>query len=121
MRKLVKDSENNVMELISINGFIPPGYTEVPSEEVEAEELALARKRKMEEVRSRRDAMMLVHDKVYLIALKDSADTTAMLADRTTLLDLPAVTQAAIDAMLTKEEVQAYDAFSGLNLSQSYE
>ncbi len=112
MRKLIKDSEDNVFELNSLNGSIPDGYTEVPSEELDAEELALARKKKVESVRSQRDAMMLVHDKVYLIALKDATDTTTILADRQLLLDLPEDAQTAIDALATKEDVEAYDAFA---------
>jgi len=121
MRKLVKDSEDNVMELVSLNGFIPDGYTEVPENEIEAEELSLTRIKKMTQVRSQRDSMMLSHDKKYMIALKDATDTTAMLADRTILLDLPAVAQVAIDALVTKEDIEAHDAFNGLSLSESYE
>jgi hypothetical protein len=121
MRKLIKDSEDNVMVLVSPNGFIPDGYTEVPSEEVDTEELILARKNKMDEVRSQRDEMMVVHDKVYLIALKDSSSTVALLTDRTALLDLPEDAQTAVDALTTIEDIKAYDAFSGLTLSRSYE
>jgi len=121
MRKLVKDAQDNVMVLISLNGSIPDGYTEVPENEVAAEELTLARTSKMAEVRNKRDAMMVSHDKQYLIALKDGADTANMLADRTILLDLPAVAQVAIDALETKEEVEAYDAFDGLSLNETYE
>jgi hypothetical protein len=121
MRKLIKDSENNIFELESINGFIPPGYTEVPAEELEAEELTLARKNKIDEVRSKRDRMMIVHDKIYLIALKDNSSTTAILADRQVLLDLPEVAQGAVNVLETVEDIKAYDAFAGLSLSRSYE
>ena len=121
MRKLVKDSEDNVMVLVSPNGFIPDGYTEVPAEEIDAEELILARKNKMDQIRGKRDAMMNVHDKVYLIALKDSTSTITLLIDRTALLDLPETAQTDIDALTTVEDVKAYDAFSGLTLSRSYE
>lgn len=121
MGKLYKDENDNVVSISSVNGFVPPGYTELPAEEVEAAELDRARSKKMTSVRAQRDGMMLVHDKKYMIALKDSADTADLLADRTALLDLPAAAQAAVDALETKEEIDAYDAFDGLSLNEDYE
>lgn len=121
MRKLVRDSENNVFRIHSLNGSIPSEYTEVPEEEIAAEELNIARAKKMIQIRAQRDSMMEVHDKVYLIALKDAADTTAILADRQIMLDIPEDAQTAIDALESAEDIETYDAFDALGLSRSYE
>jgi hypothetical protein len=121
MKKLIKDSEGNVAELISLNGFIPDGYTLVAEEEIEAEEIALARKNKMAEVRAKRDAMLLKNDTAFVIAQKDSASTTALVADAQVLRDLPELAQTEVDALATVESIKAYDAFTGLGLSRSYE
>ena len=121
MRKLVKDAQDNVMVLVSPNGFIPDGYTLVAEEEVDAEELNLARVKKMAEVRNKRDALMLSHDRQYLIAIKDNASKANLDSDRSTLLDLPELAQTEVDALTTVEDIQAYDAFSELTLSESYE
>jgi hypothetical protein len=121
MRKLVKDSEDNVMVLVSSNGFIPDGYTLVAEEEIAAEELILARSNKMGEVRAKRNAMLLKNDTAFVIAQKDAASTTGISADAVILRDLPESAQTAVDALTTVEDIKAYDAFAGLTLSRSYE
>jgi len=121
MRKLIKDSENNVMELVSLNGFIPDGFTEVAVEDISTEELSLARKNKMAEIRSKRDAMLLVNDKVWIIASKTSASVTNIETDAATLRDMTIDAQTDIDSLTTVEDIKAYDAFAGLTLSRSYE
>lgn len=121
MKKLLRDSENNVVQLVTIDGKIPTGYTEVPEEEVQVEELALARKFKLEEVRLKRDAMLVVHDKLFLIALKDGTSTTSLLADRSILLDLPELAESELAALETVEDIKSYDCFSGLALNGDYE
>jgi hypothetical protein len=121
MKKLIKDSENNVMELISLNGSIPPGYTEVAAEEVAAEELNLARRNKMAEIRARRNAMLQKNDVAFLIAQKTSASTTAIKADANILRDLPEAAQTEIDGLESVESIRDFDAFAELELSQDYE
>lgn len=124
MRKLVKDSENNVMELISVNGFIPEGFTEVPAESQDSEELALARKNKMAEIRAKRDIILLQNDKMWLIASKKGESTTDLEADAQTLRDLPASAQTALDAIANIEDlddIKTYDAFDGLSLNETYD
>jgi len=121
MRKLVKDSEDNVMVLVSPNGFIPDGYTEVPSEELEAEELALVKRNKMSEIRAKRDSWLLANDKKWLIASKKQESTNLLEQDAAVLRNLPESAEAALAFISTVENVKSYDAFSGLVLSQSYE
>ena len=120
MRKLIKDSEGNLARLNSLNGLIPDGWTEVPAEELDAEELNLARTKKMSSIRSQRDEMLLTNDKLWLIASKKGEDTAALEADADTLRDLPEAAQTALDALETTEEVEAYDAFADLELAGEY-
>lgn len=121
MAKLYRDEEGNVVRLVSINGFVPEGLTEVPAEEVEAEELTLERARKMEEIRAKRDAMLLVNDKDWLIASKKGEDTTALEADAQALRDMTTQAQTDVDALATVDDIKAHDAFAGLSLSKAYE
>lgn len=123
MRKLIKDSQGNIGELVLASDidFMPEGWSEVPAEELEAEELALARRNKMAEIRLKRDVWLLVNDKEWLIKSKKQESTVALEADAEALRDLPEAAQAAVDAMSSPEDIRAYDAFSGLSLSMSYE
>jgi hypothetical protein len=121
MRILVKDENDNVMVLNSVTGFIPPGFSIVPEEELEAEELALQRLNKLAEVRARRDSMLLRNDKEWLIEAKKSNPTTAIEADAQTLRDLPELAETELAALTDLELIKAYDCFAGLNLSRSYE
>lgn len=122
MRKLIKDSEGNVAELMAVDpSFIPTGWTEVPAEEVDAEELTLARKYKMDAVRAKRNAWLLINDKEWLIAAKKNESTAGLEADAVALRDLPEAAETALDALSSVEDVEAYDAFAGLSLSVSYE
>jgi hypothetical protein len=121
MRKLIKDSEDNVFEMDSLNGLIPDGYTEVPAEEIEAKELALAKRNKMSEIRAKRDSWLLANDKKWLIASKKAEPTNLLEQDAAVLRNLPESAEAALAFISTVENVKSYDAFSGLVLSQSYE
>jgi hypothetical protein len=121
MKKLVKDAEGNLAELLSLNGSIPEGWQEVPAEELEAEELVLAKRNKMAEIRAKRDTMLLKNDKLWLIASKKGESVTALEQDAAVLRSLPELAQSAIDALPSVESIKAYDAFSGLDLSQSHE
>lgn len=84
-------------------------------------DVAKARTCKIDEIRAKRDKMMLNHDKQYLIAMKDSASTTDLDADRATLLDLPAAAQTALDALTDLDDIKNHDAFATLTLAGSYE
>lgn len=114
MRKLVKDTNGTVMELVSPNGFIPDGFELVPEEELGAEELALARKNKLAEIRAERDARLLVNDKQWLIASKTAQDKTSIETLAQTLRDLPEAAETALNALNDVEAIKAYDAFAGL-------
>lgn len=120
MKVLVKDQDDNIFR-VDLIGQLPEGLTIVPEEEMEDSELIKCREEKMVEIRSRRDKMLISHDKQFLIALKESADTTDLLADRTTLLDLPAAAQTDLDAETDLQAIKDYDAFSSLSLNGSYE
>lgn len=121
MKVLIKDSENKVKIIDSIDGFIPPGYTLVAEEEVEAEKLNLAKSNKLAEIRAKRDEMLSINDKLWLIASKKAHPTTSLETDAETLRDLPELAQSELDALETVEEVQAYDCFVGLALTGDYE
>jgi hypothetical protein len=121
MRKLIKDQEGNVAELFSVNGLIPEGFTEVPSEELADSELLVARKLKMESVRTRRNSLLIQNDKLWLIASKKGESTTGLEADAETLRDLPELAQTELDALEAVEDIQAYDCFAGLALTGDYE
>lgn len=111
MKLLVRDSENNVMELISINGFIPPGLTLVPQEEIEGEELALARKKRLAEIRGERDQKLLDNDKAWLIASKTGQSTTAIETEAQNLRDIPELAEDELALLESVEDIKAYNPF----------
>jgi hypothetical protein len=114
MKKLVKDANGNVMELISPKGLIPEGLELVSEEEISTEELALARRNKMSEIRAERDSRLLENDKSWLIASKKGESTASIEAEAVVLRDLPEAAETALDALTTVEDIKAYDAFAGL-------
>lgn len=114
MRKLVKDSNGTVMELVSPNGFIPDGFELVPEQEIDSEELVLARRNKLAEIRAERDARLLVNDKTWLIASKTGQDKSSIETAAQTLRDLPEAAETALDALNDVEAIKAYNAFAGL-------
>ena len=120
MKKLVKDQNGNLAELISPSGFIPEGWQLVPENQLEASELSLAKRDKMAEVRAERNRMLKVNDEAWIIASKTGQATTALEADAQALRDLPEAIESALDALTSAEDVKAYDAFSNLQLSRSY-
>ena len=111
MRILVKDSNDNILVLTSVNGFIPEGYTVVPQEELEQEELSLSKKNKLEEIRSKRNSLLVENDKQWLIKSKKGQSTTALEAEAQALRDLPEEAETALNAMTTLEDIAAYDPF----------
>ena len=121
MRKLVKDSEDNVMVLNSVNGFIPDGYTLVADEDIDAAEIVIARARKMVEIRAKRDYMLVENDKQWLIASKKAESTTTLEADAVILRDMTDDAQTAIDAESDLQTVKDYDAFASITLAGTYE
>ena len=121
MRKLVKDSENNVMVLVSPNGFIPEGYTLVADEEINSEELKLARKKKMAEIRNQRDAMLLNNDKQWLIASKKAESTTSLESDAQILRDMTTDAQSDLNGATALDAIESYNAFALITLVGSYE
>lgn len=121
MRILVKDENDKVMILESIDGIIPSGLTAVPSEDLETSELIVARETKLSEIRSKRDLMLAKNDTLWLIASKKGEPTTSLEADAETLRDLPELAETELNALETVEEIQAYDCFSGLALTGDYE
>lgn len=111
MRILVKDSQDNVMILNTVNGFIPAGFTLVPQEEIEAEEISLARKDRLAAIRAERDQKLLDNDKAWLIASKKGQSTTALESAAQALRDLPEVAQAELALLSDLEEIKAYNPF----------
>jgi hypothetical protein len=120
MRKLVKDQNGNLAELTSLSEFVPEGWELVSDNELEASEIALAKRDKMAAVRAERNRMLAANDVAWLIAAKQNQATTALEADAQILRDLPEAVETAIDALATAEDIQAYDAFADLELSRSY-
>lgn len=120
MKKLVKDQNGNLAELVSVSNYIPEGWELVPSEELSDAELALAKRDKMAEIRSERNRMLAANDVAWLIASKQGQATTALEADAQVLRDLPEAAEAAIDLLESAEAIKAYDAFADLELSRSY-
>lgn len=60
-------------------------------------------------------------DKLWLIASKKNEDTTSLETDAETLRDLPELAQTELALLETVEDIKAYDCFTGLVLSGSYE
>jgi hypothetical protein len=120
MKKLVKDQNGNLAELVSINGFVPEGWELVPENELEASELAIATRDKMSEIRGERNRMLSANDVAWLIASKQGQATTALEADAQILRDMPEDAEAAIHLLESAEAIKAYDAFVDLELSRSY-
>jgi hypothetical protein len=114
MKKLVKDANGNVAELLSLNGFIPEGWELVPAEEIATEELALVRQSKMSQIRAERDARLVANDKAWLIASKTANATTSIEQAAQVLRDLPEAAETALNALNDVEAIKAYDAFAGL-------
>lgn len=122
MRKLLKDSEGNVVELLSVNGdFMPEGFEEVASEDLADAELGLARNSKLAQIRAKRNALLIQNDKLWMIASKKGESTTDLETDAQTLRDLPELAQSELEALEDAEAVKAYDCFTGLVLHGSYE
>jgi hypothetical protein len=111
MRILVKDENDNVMVLNSINGFIPPGLTLVPQEELEAEELALARKNRLAAIRAERDQKLVENDKLWLIASKTGQSTTAIETEAQNLRDIPEMAEDELALLTNIEDIKAYNPF----------
>lgn len=111
MRILVKDSNNNVMVLLSLNGSIPSGLTVVPQEEIATEELALARKDRLAAIRAERDQKLLDNDKAWLIASKTGASVTAIESEAQNLRDIPEMAEDELALLETIEEIKAYNPF----------
>lgn len=111
MRILVKDENNVVMVLNSVNGFIPPGFSVVPQEEVEAEEIALARKDRLAAIRAERDQKLVDNDKAWLIASKKGQSTTALETEAQNLRDIPEMAEDELALLETIEEIKAYNPF----------
>lgn len=124
MRKLAKDSDGNLVEIISTKGDIPSDFTEVPQEEVDSEELALARANKMAEIRTERDGMLEQNDVMWLIAAKKGESTADIEADAQELRDMTIAAQTYVDGVTDIEnidDIKDYDAFASLTLTQTYE
>lgn len=121
MKKLLRNSQNEPVEAIILNGVIPEGFTEIEEEDLAAEEMIIARSKKMSEIRTRRDSMLKDHDKQFLIAQKTSADTTQLLADYQILLDIPQNAELALDALNAVQDIKDHDAFANAGLAGSYE
>lgn len=121
MKRLVKNAEGSTVILIAPPEILPPGFSEIAPEEMATEELALAIKEKLVNVRAKRDDMLAINDKLWLIASKKGESTTGLEADAETLRDLPELAETELEAMETVEDVQAYDCFAGLALNGDYE
>jgi len=111
MKKLVKDSENNVMELISVNGLIPSGFTLVPEEELEAEELSLARKDRLAAIRAERNQKLRENDTQWLIASKTGQSLTAIETEAQNLRDIPELAEDELALLTDLEAIKAYNPF----------
>lgn len=111
MRILVKDSNNNVLVLNSPLGFIPAGFTKVAQEDISIEELKLARKDKLEEIRASRNKRLKNNDKAWLIASKTGASLTAIEAEAQNLRDIPEMAEDELALLETIEEIKAYNPF----------
>jgi hypothetical protein len=120
MKKLVKDQNGNLAELVSPSGFIPEGWELISESELEASELAISKRDKMAAVRAERNRMLKVNDEAWLIAAKTNQATTALEADAQILRDLPEALETALDSLTSAEDIKAYDAFADLELSRSY-
>lgn len=121
MKRLVKDQNGNLAELVSPSGFIPEGWELVPENELEVSELAVAKRDKMTEIRAERNRMLKANDEAWLIASKTGQATTALESDAQILRDMTEAAETALDALTTVEDIKAHDAFASLNLSRSYE
>ncbi len=122
MKRLIKNSENVIAEVVLVSATnIPEGWELVPSEEELDAQLSLAKRDKLAEIREKRDAMLFKNDILWLIASKKGEATTALEADADTLRDLPELAETELDALSDVEDIQAYDCFSGLALTGDYE
>lgn len=121
MRRLIKDQDGNVAELISIESMmIPPGWELVPEEDLPAAELAKARENKLGAIRSKRDAMLMANDKAWTIASKKGEPVEAILADAQLLRDLPEGAEDDLNNLELKADIESYDPFPSLGLSREY-
>jgi len=111
MAKLYKDSEDNIVSIISVNGTIPDGYTELIAEEIDAAELQRCKDSKIADIKMKRDIKLLANDKEWIIASKSGNDTVSIVATRDALLADVETAETDIAALTTKEEVKAFWLF----------
>jgi hypothetical protein len=98
MKKLVKNSDNDIVILFSVDGSIPNGYTEVSEEEMEAAQATIASKQldssrndKLSEIRAAREAKLKRADILCNLAYLNSWTTqekNELKAYRQALLDI---------------------------------
>ncbi len=81
----------------------------------------LAVAKKLVEMRRVRDAMLKKSDEKWVELKSKGLDATSVEADKAVLRDLPNSVEAALTALASAEEIEAYDIFGALNLSTSYE
>lgn len=84
-------------------------------------DLPTVRAMKLEEIRAKRDAMLKKSDERFVEELSKAADTSAIEADKQALRDLMATAETDLSSKIKDTTIDAYDAFSGLTLSESYE
>lgn len=121
MRLLVKDKDGNVAEMISVNGKIPDGWEPVAEEDISTEELRIARASKMAELRAKRDAMLKINDREWMIAKKMNQPTDDIEADAQKLRMAPQTAQTELNKKRSVNTIKAYDVFVDLELARSYE
>lgn len=124
MKKYLVRNLENTVEVIhakDINAVLPEGWTICDSADEADDILELRKRKKIDQIRARRDRMLKVHDDKWIIAQKDQADTTSLDADRQTLKDVPQDSQAYLDAETDVEAVKSFNPFEALELNEDYE
>lgn len=119
---LLKDQDGKVVEMIQVKpGFIPDGYELVPEEDINTEELKLARAARMIEIRAKRDQMLKINDREWLIAKKMNQPTEDIEADAQILRMVPQTAQTELNKKRSLNTIKSYDVFADLELARSYE
>ena len=84
-------------------------------------DLTAARAEKMTEIRAKRDLWLKQSDASWVEESSKGTATTDIESDKTALRDMTDDAQTAVEAETHGDDLEAYDAFSGLTLNGTYE
>jgi len=141
MKRIYKDSEDNIRVVSIKTSFTPPeDWTfvgDVENEDIPTNkykncwvdngsggikiDLPKARVQKENEIRTERDRILKLTDNAFLIALSKAEATTNIEADKVLLRDMMADVTTDLSSKIAATTIDAYDGFAAVTLAGTYE